>query len=389
MIKTLSSLDSSIKRVLVRVDLNVPVKDGKVTDSTRIERIVPTIEALQPANRQIVLLSHFGRPKNGYDEKFSLKQIVPKIEEILKHKVSFISDMEVNLDDAKPGIYLLENTRFYDGEESNSSELANKLAKFADVYVNDAFSASHRAHASTTAIANILPSYAGISLEQELSALSAGLDAPQQPLTAIVGGAKISTKIDLLSNLVKKVDNLVIGGGMANTFLAAKGYDVGASLCEHDAIDKAKQIISAAKEHNCNIVLPIDAIVAKEFSNDVATYERDIDAIEISDMILDIGTKSVEKIKQVINQSKTIIWNGPVGAFEVSNFANGTIAIAQLIAKLTKEGHIVSVAGGGDTVYALSVAGVTSALTYVSTAGGAFLEWMEGKTLPAIAVLDK
>lgn len=392
--KTLDDLnDIAGKRVLVRVDLNVPVKDGKVTDVTRIERVAPTILELSQKGAKVILLAHFGRPKDGPSPDLSLSLIAPSVEEVLDHPVQTASDA---IGDAAAAaiaamtngdILLLENTRFHKGEEKNDPEFVKALAANGDIYVNDAFSAAHRAHASTEGLAHHLPAHAGRTMQAELEALEKGLGNPTRPVVAIVGGAKVSTKIDLLMNLVKKVDALVIGGGMANTFLAARGTDVGKSLCEHDLADTARQIMIEAATAGCAIVLPEDGIIAREFKAGAANETVAIGAIPSDAMVLDVGPKSIEAIKAWIERANTLVWNGPLGAFEIEPFDKATVAAAKYAAERTKAGKLISVAGGGDTVSALNHAGVADDFSYVSTAGGAFLEWMEGKVLPGVAVL--
>jgi phosphoglycerate kinase len=392
--KTLNDLsDIAGKRVLVRVDLNVPVKDGKVTDATRIERVAPTILELSDKGAKVILLAHFGRPKDGPAVEFSLSQIVPSVKTVLGRDVAFASDCigapaaDAIAKMSNGDILLLENTRFHKEEEKNEAEFTKALAANGDIYVNDAFSAAHRAHASTEGLAHHLPAYAGRTMQAELEALEKGLGNPVRPVVAIVGGAKVSTKIDLLMNLVKKVDALVIGGGMANTFLAARGTNVGKSLCEHDLAATANQIMIEAASAGCAIVLPEDGVVAREFKAGADTEVVAIDAIPSDAMVLDVGPKSVEAIKAWIGRATTLVWNGPLGAFEIAPFDAATVAVAKHAAECTKSGKLTSVAGGGDTVSALNHAGVTDEFTYVSTAGGAFLEWMEGKVLPGVAVL--
>ena len=393
--KTLDDLtDITGKRVLVRVDLNVPVKDGKVTDATRIERVAPTILELSEKGAKVILLAHFGRPKDGPSPDLSLGLIVPAVEEVLDHAVLFASDCigapaadavaKMNNGD----ILLLENTRFHKEEEKNDAAFTKALAANGDIYVNDAFSAAHRAHSSTEGLAHLLPAYAGRTMQAELEALEKGLGNPVRPVVAIVGGAKVSTKIDLLQNLVTKVDALVIGGGMANTFLAARGTNVGKSLCEHDLADTAKQIMIEAATAGCAIVLPEDGVVAREFKAGADNEVVAIEAIPADAMVLDVGPKSVEAINSWIGRATTLVWNGPLGAFEIAPFDAATVAVAKYAAECTKTGKLTSVAGGGDTVSALNHAGVADDFTYVSTAGGAFLEWMEGKVLPGVAVLQ-
>ena len=392
--KTLDDLsDVSGKRVLVRVDLNVPVSDGKVTDLTRIERVVPTIKELSDKGAKVILLAHFGRPKDGPSSELSLRPIAAAAAEVLGRPVAFAADCvgekaEQAVAALKDGeILLLENTRFYKGEEKNDPALTEQFAALGDIYVNDAFSAAHRAHCSTEGLARALPAYAGRTMQAELEALEKGLGAPVKPVIAIVGGAKVSTKIDLLMNLVKKVDALVIGGGMANTFLAARGTDVGKSLCEHDLASTAKQIMIEAATAGCAIILPVDGVVAREFKAGAASETVAIDNVPADAMILDVGEKTVEAVNQWIDRAATLVWNGPLGAFEIEPFDKATVSAARHAAARTKAGKLVSVAGGGDTVAALNHAGVGDDFTYVSTAGGAFLEWMEGKPLPGVEVL--
>ncbi len=382
------------KRVLVRVDLNVPVADGKVTDATRIERVAPTIIELADKGAKVVLLAHFGRPKDGPSPEFSLEPIARATADILGRPVAFVSDCIGEkaagaVFAMMPGdIALLENTRFYKGEEKNDPAFVEKLAANGDLYVNDAFSAAHRAHASTEGLAHRLPAFAGRTMQAELEALEKGLGNPVKPVVAIVGGAKISTKLDLLMNLVRKVDALVIGGGMANTFLAARGTDVGKSLCEHDLAQTAREIMMEAAGAGCAIILPSDAVVAREFKAGAASETVAIDRVPADAMILDLGEKTVKTIGEWIDRAATLVWNGPLGAFEIEPFDRATVDAARHAARRTREGKLVSVAGGGDTVAALNQAGVADDFTYVSTAGGAFLEWMEGKELPGVKVLE-
>ena len=391
--KTLDTADLQGKRVLVRVDLNVPMKDGKVSDATRIDRILPTIREISDKGGRVLLLAHFGRPKGKPDPEQSLGPIAPVLAEKLGRPVGFAEDcvgpvadgIVANMKDGD--VLLLENTRFHAGEEKNDETFVAQLASLGDVYVNDAFSAAHRAHASTEGLAHHLPSYCGRTMQAELEALEKGLGNPEKPVIAIVGGAKVSTKIDLLQNLVAKVDCLVIGGGMANTFLAAQGIDVGKSLCEHDLADTARQILEKAKAANCTILLPTDAVVAREFKANAANETVAVSAVPSDAMILDVGPASVEAISAWIDKSKTLVWNGPLGAFEIEPFDRATMAAARHAADRTDAGQLVSVAGGGDTVAALNQAGVAERFTYVSTAGGAFLEWMEGKALPGVEAL--
>lgn len=390
--RTLDDADVKGKRVLIRVDLNVPTENGKVTDATRIERQAPTIIEIADKGGKAILLSHFGRPK-GVDPSQSLRPVAEEVARVLKRPVAFAEDCIGDKAAAavaamKPGdILCLENTRFHKGEEKNDPAFVAELAKLGDLWVNDAFSAAHRAHASTEGLGHVLPAYAGRSMQAELDALGKALDAPQRPVAAIVGGAKVSTKLDLLGNLISKVDVLIIGGGMANTFLVAQGKNVGKSLAERDLADTARDILAKAKAQNCEIVLPVDAVVAKEFKANAPSHVVSVDAVADDEMILDIGPKSIEQAISVLGRIKTLVWNGPFGAFEMEPFDNGTMEVAEAAAELTDAGKLVSVAGGGDTVAALNAAGVTERFTYVSTAGGAFLEWMEGKALPGVEVL--
>ncbi|MBN9458844.1 MAG: phosphoglycerate kinase [Bosea sp.] len=390
--RPLDDADVAGKRVLVRVDLNVPMEDGKVSDTTRIDRILPTIREIADKGGKVVLLAHFGRPK-GRDDKNSLKQVVPALAHALERPVTFVEDC-IGEDVAKAvaaakngDVLLLENTRFHAGDEKNDPEFVKALAANGDIYVNDAFSAAHRAHASTEGLAHVLPAYAGRTMQAELEALSAGLDNPARPVMAIVGGAKVSTKLDLLGNLVRKVDVLVIGGGMANTFLAARGVDVGKSLCEHDLVGTAREIEEKAKAAGCEILLPVDALVAREFKAHPSYRVVPIDGVEADEMILDAGPLSIAEVVLRLDKVRTLVWNGPFGAFELPPFDTATVAVAKAAAKRVKAGELVAVAGGGDTVSAMNHAGVADDLTYVSTAGGAFLEWMEGKPLPGVEAL--
>jgi phosphoglycerate kinase len=392
--RTLDDLgDVKGKRVLVRVDLNVPMSDGKITDVTRIERVAPTILELSDKGAKVILLAHFGRPKDGRDPALSLEPVALATEKVIGREVVFISDCIGEMVDGAifamlPGnIALLENTRFYKGEEKNDPEFTKKLAANGDIFVNDAFSAAHRAHCSTEGLANLLPAYAGRTMEAELEALDRGLGDPERPVVAIVGGAKISTKLDLLMNLVKRVDALVIGGGMANTFLAARGENVGKSLCEHDLAPTARQIMIEAAAAGCAIILPSDAVVAREFKAGAANEIVPVNAVPDDAMILDVGPKTIETINEWIDRANTLVWNGPLGAFETKPFDKATVAVARHAAGRTSAEQLLSVAGGGDTVAALNHAGVAEDFTYVSTAGGAFLEWMEGKELPGVEVL--
>ncbi|WP_341224187.1 phosphoglycerate kinase [Loktanella salsilacus] len=388
--KTLDDMDLNGKRVLVRVDINVPVADGKVTDTTRIDRIVPTVKDILAAGGTPILLAHFDRPKGKVVPEMSLAQIVPALSAALGLDVTFIDGGygEAVGKLAAVDVALLENLRFNPGEEANDAGFAQRLASLGDVYVNDAFSAAHRAHASTEALAHLLPACAGRLMAEELSALDKALGSPERPVVAVVGGAKVSTKLDLLSNLVEKVDVLVIGGGMANTFLAASGIDVGKSLCEHDLAQTARDIAAKAAEKGCAILLPRDVVVAREFKAGAANETVKTEDCPPDAMILDAGPDSVAHIVQALERAKTLVWNGPLGAFEIEPFNAATNAAAKAAADLTRDGKLISVAGGGDTVAALNAAGAADDFTYVSTAGGAFLEWMEGKTLPGVAALS-
>jgi phosphoglycerate kinase len=393
--KTLDDFDLSGKRVLVRADLNVPVADGKVTDATRIERLIPTLREIIKVDGKAIILSHFGRPKGKVDPEFSLEQVVPAIVDQVGHPVGFIATDWTDVDKARQAIdeapagsiLVLENTRFHPGEEANDPDLARRMASLGDIYVNDAFSAAHRAHASTEGVAHLLPSAAGRAMQDELVALQQGLGDPQRPVIAIVGGAKVSTKLELLENLINKVEALVIGGAMANTFLHAGGLGVGKSLAEKDLAETANRIRDKADATHCAVILPIDATVAWHFEANAPHRYYGADSIDPEGMILDVGPGSIERIKGAIDEAKTVVWNGPLGAFEMQPFDHGTIEIARYVAQRTKAGKLVSVAGGGDTVAALSHAGVKDQFTYVSTAGGAFLEWMEGKALPGVEAL--
>ncbi|HMO30170.1 phosphoglycerate kinase [Enterovirga sp.] len=383
------------KRILVRVDLNVPLEGGRVTDATRIERILPTIRDLSGHGGRVILLAHFGRPKGKRVEAESLAPVRAELARLLGRPVSFAEDCigeaaeraVASLEDG--GVLLLENTRFHAGEEKNDPDFARRLAALGDLYVNDAFSAAHRAHASTEGLAHLLPAFAGRTMQAELEALEKGLEAPEHPVVAIVGGAKVSTKIDLLENLVAKVDALVIGGGMANTFLNAIDVNVGRSLCEADLAPTARRILERAKQTGCAIILPVDGVVAREFKAGAEHRTYGADAIPSDGMILDVGAQSVDRIKSAIDDARTLVWNGPLGAFEIAPFDQGTVAAARHAASRTKAGKLVSVAGGGDTVAALNHAGVAEDFSYVSTAGGAFLEWLEGKALPGVEALKK
>jgi phosphoglycerate kinase len=390
--RTLDQADVKGKRVLVRVDLNVPVQNGEVSDPTRIERTAPTILAIADRGGKVILLSHFGRPK-GPNLKDSLQPVAAEVARVIKRPVAFVDDCvgpnaEAAAQAMKPGdILCLENTRFYAGEEKNDRAFVAALARLGDIWVNDAFSASHRAHASTEGLGHVLPAYAGPAMEAELAAFSRVLDAPQRPLAAIVGGAKVSTKLELLGNLIPRVNVLIIGGGMANTFLAAQGKDVGKSLCEHDLAGTARDILVHAKAKGCEIALPVDAVTARKLEANAPSRIVSVDEVGADEMILDIGPRTIEQVVSILGRVRTLVWNGPFGAFEMEPFDNGTIAIAEAAAELTAAGKLVSVAGGGDTVAALNAAGTADRMTYVSAAGGAFLEWLEGKPLPGVEVL--
>jgi len=390
--RTLDQADVKGKRVLVRVDLNVPMTDGDVADATRITASSASIKEIADKGGRVILLAHFGRPK-GRDPKDSLERVAKAAARIIGRPIAFAPDCigesaEQAVNGMKPGdIVCLENTRFHPGEEKNDKEFVAKLARLADIWVSDAFSVAHRAHASTEGLGHVLPAFAGRSMQAELDALVKALEAPQRPLAAIVGGAKISTKLDLLGNLLDKVDVLIIGGAMANTFLAAQGKAVGKSLIEPNLIATAQGILDKAKATGREIVLPVDAVVAEKLAAHAPSRVVDVDRVGASDMILDIGPRSIEHVVSVLARVKTLVWNGPFGAFETEPFDTGTVEVAEAAAELTEAGKLVSVAGGGDTVAALNAARVTDRLTYVSTAGGAFLEWLEGKALPGVEVL--
>ena len=390
--RTLDDVDVSGKRVLLRVDLNVPMEQGRVTDTTRLDRIAPTIAEIADKGGKAILLAHFGRPK-GPDAKDSLKPVAAELSKVLGRPVAFADDCigdvaQKAVAAMKNGdILCLENTRFHKEEEKNDPAFVAELAKLGDIWVNDAFSAAHRAHASTEGLGHKLPAYAGRTMQAELEALNKALEAPTKPVIAIIGGAKVSTKIDLLENLVSKVDALVIGGGMANTFLHAQGINVGKSLAEKDLAATALRILDKAQAANCAIILPVDATVAFHFAANAPSHAYGLDAIPADGMILDVGPQSVERVHSAIDDAATLVWNGPLGAFELTPFDRGTVVAARHAAARTKAGKLVSVAGGGDTVAALNQAGVAGDFSYVSTAGGAFLEWMEGKPLPGVEVL--
>ncbi|GBQ09189.1 phosphoglycerate kinase [Acetobacter cerevisiae] len=391
---TLDKLDPKGKRILLRADLNVPMQDGKISDMTRIERIVPTIRELADKGGRVIVLSHFDRPKGKVVPGLSLEPMAEALATALGKPVSFMHDCigpqaETAARSLKDGeVLLLENTRFYPGEEANAPDLAAELARLGDVYVNDAFSAAHRAHASTAGVAEHLPAYAGRLMEAELSALDAALENPEHPVGAIVGGAKVSTKLALLENMLERVDVLVVGGAMANTFLAAKGLSVGKSLKEEEMLDTARQIIAKAKEKNCDLVLPVDVVLSEDFMAGAPTLVAPVTEIPDGWMVLDVGPETVALLKAKLAGLKTLVWNGPLGVFELPPFDEGTNAVAQEAARLTKAGSLKTIAGGGDTVSALRHAGVLHDMTYVSTAGGAFLEWLEGKVLPGLTALS-
>jgi phosphoglycerate kinase len=390
---TTAGLDVNGRRVLVRADLNVPVKDGKVSDATRLERLLPGLEDLARRGARVVVVSHFGRPKGGPDPEFSLKPVAQELSQLLGRPVAFASDCIGGVAEAavaalQPGqIAVLENLRFHKGEEKNDAAFARALAKLGDLYVSDAFSTAHRAHASTDAVARLLPAYAGPLMMEEIGALRSVLDKPQRPVAAVVGGAKVSTKIALLTNLVGKVDKLIVGGAMANTFLLAQGVNVGKSLAEPDLADTARDIVQAAKARGCEVVLPADAVVAAKLEAGAPSRVCPVLEVPADLMILDVGPKAVAHYTDVLGRCRTLLWNGPLGAFEVPPFGDGTFQLARFAADATAAGRLTSVAGGGDTVAALNAAGVTDRFTYVSTAGGAFLEWLEGRELPGVAAL--
>ncbi len=392
--RTLDDLEVDGKRVLLRADLNVPVKDGRVTDATRIERLAPTIEALVARGAKVVVMSHFGRPDGKPDPAFSLQAVVAPLRQALGGRdVVFAADCVGEpakrvVDRLQPGqVALLENLRFHPGEEADSPEFAQALAALGDVYVDDAFSAAHRAHASIAALPQLLPAAAGRLMEAELKALSAALEHPARPVLALVGGAKVSTKLDLLQNLIGKVDQLAIGGAMANTLLFARGIEVGRSLCERDMVEDARRLLSLAGARGCRVILPEDAVVAAGLAAGAASRTVPVGDVPGDMMILDVGPATVGRLGEALAAARTLVWNGPLGAFETAPFDRGTTAVAEMAAELTRAGKLLSVAGGGDTVAALAKAGLGDALSYVSTAGGAFLEWLEGRELPGIAAL--
>jgi len=392
--RTLDHADLQGRRALVRVDFNVPMAEGRVTDDTRLKAALPTIDKLRAGGAKVILLAHFDRPKGKRVPEMSLKPVADPLAKLLGEPVAFADDCvgpaaKAAIDALKPGrVLLLENVRFHAGEEKNDPEFARALAADGDLYVNDAFSAAHRAHASTEGLARLLPAYAGEQMRRELQALDAALGRPERPVLGIVGGSKVSTKLDLLNNLVTKLDRLAIGGGMANTFLAAQGTFVGASLCEHDLADTAREIIAAAKTAGCELLLPIDVVTAEKVEPNASSAVRSLGDIGPAERILDAGPKTLARLKEAMDASATLVWNGPLGVFEIPPFDKATVEAARHAAGLARRGKLVAVAGGGDTVAALNAADVTGDFTFVSTAGGAFLEWMEGKTLPGVAALE-
>ena len=393
--RTLDDLgDIKGKRALVRVDLNVPMADGRVTDETRMRALLPTVLELADKGAKVLLLAHFGRPNGAKHSEMSVSMVLDALQEVVGREIMFVPEVAGDVVAQSVGILadgdiaLLENTRFWAGEEKNDPELARAVAANGDFYVNDAFSAAHRAHMSTEGLAHILPAYAGRSMEAELKALEAALGSPEHPVAAVVGGAKVSTKLDVLNNLVKQVDHLIIGGGMANTFLAARGVHVGKSLCEHDLADQANAIMDAADAAGCTVHLPYDVVTSREFRANPPVRTVNVHEVAAEEMILDVGPAAVEALADVLKNCRTLVWNGPLGAFEIEPFDAATVSLARTAAALTREGSLVSVAGGGDTVAALAHACVTQDFTFVSTAGGAFLEWMEGKPLPGVDALN-
>jgi len=383
------------KRALVRVDFNVPMEGGRITDDTRLRAALPTLYALSVRGAKVALMAHFDRPKGRRVPEMSLKPIVEPLSRLIEQPVTWAddcvgADAEAVVANLEPGgVALLENLRYHAGEEANDPEFVQALARLGDLYVNDAFSAAHRAHASTEGLARALPAYAGLAMQAELEALESALGSPTRPVLGIVGGAKVSTKLDLLKNLVTRLDRLAIGGGMANTFLHAQGHDVGASFCEKDLADTAREIIGLAAASNCELLLPVDVVAAKEMAAGVPSHVRGLDEVGADERILDAGPQSAARLTAAMEASKTLIWNGPLGVFEIAPFDAATVAAARHAARLAREGRLVAVAGGGDTVAALNHAGVAHDFTFVSTAGGAFLEWMEGKTLPGVAALEQ
>lgn len=396
-LETVGPADAAGQTVVVRADLNVPMDGGHVTDTTRLDRFAPTARMLADAGAKVVILSHFARPKGAVVPEMSLRSVAGPLSAAVGRDVEFVetdwrdpAKLRHELNETRPGhILLMENTRFHPGEEANDPALAEQMASLGTVYVNDAFSCAHRAHASTEGIAHHLPSFAGPSMAAEIDALRAALDKPKRPVGAVVGGAKVSTKIPVLTNMLSRVDVLIIGGGMANTFLHAQGVDVGTSLCEPDFAETAREIIGSAVSAGCRIVLPVDAVVATEFKAGAAASNVALDSIPADAMMLDVGSKSVAALTEIVSSLSTLLWNGPLGAFEIEPFGTGTFALAREAARLTGDGQLVTIAGGGDTVAALNQAGVASQFSYVSTAGGAFLEWLEGRELPGVVVLAR
>jgi phosphoglycerate kinase len=392
--RSLDDIDVRGKRVLLRADLNVPIKNGIVTDATRIERLAPTIETLLNRGAKVIVMSHFGRPGGKRDPAFSLRPLVAPLSQAIGGKdVAFAKDCVGDeakrvVSELRPGrVALLENLRFHKGEEANSPDFARALAELGDIYVDDAFSAAHRAHASIDALARLLPNAAGKLMQAELTALTAALETPKRPVLALIGGAKVSTKLDLLSFLVGKVDIFIVAGAMANTFLFAEGHEIGRSLCERDMVDSARQTLALAQRQNCRVALPEDLVVAAALEPGVGTRTVAVEAVPADMMILDVGPRTVARIAALLEETRTLVWNGPLGAFETPPFDRGTAAVAKKVGELTLARTLLSVAGGGDTVAALDAAGVTNELSYVSTAGGAFLEWLEGRELPGVAAL--
>jgi phosphoglycerate kinase len=393
--KTLDDADLAGKRALVRVDFNVPMTDGEVADDTRLRSAIPTIEKIRKAGGKVILLAHFDRPKGRRVPSMSLKPVVAPLARLLGSPVAFAEDCvgetaRTAVAAMQDGdVLLLQNLRFHAGEEANDPAFVKQLAALGDLYVNDAFSAAHRAHASTEGLAHVLPAYAGEAMRRELEALEAALGKPEHPVLGIVGGSKVSTKLELLHNLILRLDKLAIGGGMANTFLAAQGWDVAASYCEHDLAETARGIMAFAEKHHCELLLPVDTVVAERAAPGAAAFTRELGQIDEGERILDAGPKTIARLNQAMDSAKTLIWNGPLGVFEMPPFDKGTVAAARHAAVLARSGKLVAVAGGGDTVAALHHAGVADDFTFVSTAGGAFLEWMEGKTLPGVAALSR
>ena len=393
--RKLEDADLKGKRALVRVDFNVPMDGGEISDDTRLRAALPTIHALSMGGAKVILLSHFDRPKGKRVPAMSLEPLVAPLSDLLEQPVAFADDcigpdavkVVAGLEDG--GVALLENTRFHAGEEANDPAFAAELARLGDLYVNDAFSVAHRANVSTEGLAHLLPAYPGLAMQRELEMLDAALGNPKKPVLGIVGGSKVSTKLDLLNNLVAKLDRLAIGGGMANTFLAAQGHDVGASMCEHDLAVTVRQIIVSAEKAGCQLLLPVDVVTAQKVEANAPSAVRDIDDVGPDDRILDAGPKTIEALRAAMDASRTLVWNGPLGVFEVPPFDKATVAAARHAADLVQSGRIIAVAGGGDTVAALNHAGVAGEFTFVSTAGGAFLEWMEGKALPGVAALEQ